>query len=511
MLILLRGPNAYELLDRARAAREAGRETGRVPWQVHLGQQRRLDRQVRGWRQRRSVGRVRSKRLEWKELVVPPTRLRRGLLVTDEKGGEVRLERGVEVEAAIVRGLLKHSCLLAWDDGAPAIRRVRRKWFFPARVAECHVVRPIPTDARLGRVRQRRRRTLPVERGRHDAASVPGALTARKEPECLRVHTRRRIARDADRRRRARLDADHHCLVGEVAAHPLSEGAKPCTQAPGNRGREELVKTYRMDAGPVGTCRQVRGGAALGEVDEPLRRRHEASASRGERCVLECLLESDTGENALGSVRRQVVWRHLDHDAPFATPSPRLDGDHPLTTTSSPLVAAGQITPPGHMQNENTPRPSTWRTSAYDAAGNPRGRVGQRYWIWSTSAWGCSTRTPTANGFASSARPRRWRSVSTSRAECPVARITPRPATWSPAAVTTPVTAPLASERSVPRVPKYTSPPQSTMVAWSACTTCGSRFVPTCGCASIRTSGGAPWRTSTSSTSRMEPRFVARV
>src|SRR5207253_3020213 len=126
----------------------------------------------------------------------------------------------------------------------------------------------------------------------------------------------------------------------------------------------------------------------------------------------------------------------------FAKPSPRLEGDHPLTTTSSPLVAAGQITPPGHMQNENTPRPSTWRTSAYDAAGNPRGRVEQRYWIWSTSAWGCSTRTPIANGFASSARPRRWRSVSTSRAECPVARITPRPATWSPAAVTTPVTAP---------------------------------------------------------------------
>src|SRR5206468_3503405 len=82
-----------------------------------------------------------------------------------------------------------------------------------------------------------------------------------------------------------------------------------------------------------------------------------------------------------------------------------------------------------------------------DAAGTPRGRVVQRYWIWSTSAWGCSTRTPTANGFASSARPRRWRSVSTSRAECPVARITPRPATWSPAAVTTPVTAPLARAR----------------------------------------------------------------
>src|SRR5207245_9343322 len=141
MLILLRGPDAYELLDRARAAREAGRETGRVPWQVHLGQQRRLDRQVRGWRQRRSVGRARSKRLEWKELVVPPTRLRRGLLVTDEKGGEVRLERGGGGETAVVKGLLNHRCLPAVDDGAPASPSVRRKALFPARVAAGHVVR----------------------------------------------------------------------------------------------------------------------------------------------------------------------------------------------------------------------------------------------------------------------------------------------------------------------------------------------------------------------------------
>src|SRR5439155_77568 len=87
------------------------------------------------------------------------------------------------------------------------------------------------------------------------------------------------------------------------------------------------------------------------------------------------------------------------------------------------------------MQKENTPRPSTWWANVYDAAGNPCGRVLQRYWTWSTSTWGCSTRTPTANGFASSARPRRRRSANTSRAECPVARITPRPATTSSAAV----------------------------------------------------------------------------
>src|SRR5439155_132555 len=243
------------------------------------------------------------------------------------------------------------------------------------------------------------RRTLPVERGRHDAASVPGALTARKEPECLRVHARCRIARDADRRRRARLDADHHGLVGEVAAHPLSEGTKACTQAPGDRGRQQLGKTHRMNPGPGGRCRQVRAGPGPGELDEPLRARHEPPHSPGER----------------------------------------------------------------------------------------RGVEGPR------------------------ARPRRWRSANTSRAECPVARITPPPATTPFAAVTTPVTTPPANARSVTRVAHRTSPPQSAMVARSACTTCGRRFVPTWGCESIRISGGAPWRTSTSSTARTEPRFVARV
>jgi len=30
----------------------------------------------------------------------------------------------------------------------------------------------------------------------------------------------------------------------------------------------------------------------------------------------------------------------------------RLDGDQPFTTTSPGLVMAGQMMPPGHMQNE---------------------------------------------------------------------------------------------------------------------------------------------------------------
>ena len=37
----------------------------------------------------------------------------------------------------------------------------------------------------------------------------------------------------------------------------------------------------------------------------------------------------------------------------------RLDGDHPLVTTSPGDVAQGATMPPGHMQKLCTPRPST--------------------------------------------------------------------------------------------------------------------------------------------------------
>ena len=43
----------------------------------------------------------------------------------------------------------------------------------------------------------------------------------------------------------------------------------------------------------------------------------------------------------------------------FANGLLRLLGLHPLVTTSPGAVAHGAMIPPGHMQNEYTPRPST--------------------------------------------------------------------------------------------------------------------------------------------------------
>ena len=48
---------------------------------------------------------------------------------------------------------------------------------------------------------------------------------------------------------------------------------------------------------------------------------------------------------------------------------PRLLGLIPLTTICSGPLAAGTTKPPGHMQKLYTPRPSTWFTKLYSAAG----------------------------------------------------------------------------------------------------------------------------------------------
>src|SRR5690606_16559268 len=94
----------------------------------------------------------------------------------------------------------------------------------------------------------------------------------------------------------------------------------------------------------------------------------------------------------------------------FANGLFRFDGDHPFTTSSPGLVAAGAMIPPGHMQNENTPFPSTCCTRLYDAGGRYAGRrfpfdtyAGALRWycMLSISDCGCSTRTPNANGFDS--------------------------------------------------------------------------------------------------------------
>src|SRR5205085_56185 len=131
--------------------------------------------------------------------------------------------------------------LIMWaartPSAAEAAARAKAEGY-QAVVAEGHRARPDGRVVRWTNVfvsehggRECRRRALPVERGRHEATGVAGALAARKEAGRLRVHARRRIARDTDRRRGARLDADRHCLVGEVAAHRPSERTEARAQA----------------------------------------------------------------------------------------------------------------------------------------------------------------------------------------------------------------------------------------------------------------------------------------
>src|SRR5580692_1381535 len=79
----------------------------------------------------------------------------------------------------------------------------------------------------------------------------------------------------------------------------------------------------------------------------------------------------------------------------------RFEGDQPFTTSSPLLVDAGAIIPPGHMQKEKTPRSFICSTNPYDAGDKFASRVDEWYWIRSIKFWGCSIRTPRANGFAS--------------------------------------------------------------------------------------------------------------
>ena len=54
----------------------------------------------------------------------------------------------------------------------------------------------------------------------------------------------------------------------------------------------------------------------------------------------------------------------------FAYGESRRDKLMPFTTSSPAAVEAGTTQPPGHMQNENTPRPSTVSAIRYAALGS---------------------------------------------------------------------------------------------------------------------------------------------
>src|SRR5690606_26424186 len=77
------------------------------------------------------------------------------------------------------------------------------------------------------------------------------------------------------------------------------------------------------------------------------------------------------------------------------------EGLHPFTTSSFTAVDAGAIIPPGHMQNENTPLPSTCSTRLYEAGGKLFSKeLLLPYCIELINSWGCSILTPSAKPFA---------------------------------------------------------------------------------------------------------------
>ena len=81
------------------------RQTGRVPGEVHLGEERHLDRRVGGARERAVPSGIRAERFQRQELMTGPVRLGRGILVPREQGLEVRFKRRLEVEIQFTDGV----------------------------------------------------------------------------------------------------------------------------------------------------------------------------------------------------------------------------------------------------------------------------------------------------------------------------------------------------------------------------------------------------------------------
>ena len=91
---------------------------------------------------------------------------------------------------------------------------------------------------------------------------------------------------------------------------------------------------------------------SLRALADPTRLRLMALLQREELSVNE--LQEITG---LGQSR---ISTHLGQLQDSGLLESRREGLMPFTTTSPGAVAAGTINPPGHMQNENTPRSRPW-------------------------------------------------------------------------------------------------------------------------------------------------------
>ena len=115
MLILFRRPHADEFLDRRWAASKTMRQPGRVPGEVHLREQRRLDRRVGSAREWTMPAGVRAERVQRQELVTGPVRLGCRLLVPGEQGLQVRFKRRPEVEILLAAWSTHQACLYEVD------------------------------------------------------------------------------------------------------------------------------------------------------------------------------------------------------------------------------------------------------------------------------------------------------------------------------------------------------------------------------------------------------------
>lgn len=119
------------------------------------------------------------------------------------------------------------------------------------------------------------------------------------------MHERHGVTRDADRRRGARLDPDHHGLVRDESPHASAEGLETLPQPPGNEVGHPPVEPRRCDAGDIGGTGQRRTGPPGHEIRNALCRSNLVIAPFTPGQLLELLLEAQPGQFA--PLRTQVL------------------------------------------------------------------------------------------------------------------------------------------------------------------------------------------------------------
>src|SRR5262245_11564736 len=108
-----------------------------------------------------------------------------------------------------------------------------------------------------------------------------------------RARERLRIAHDAYRARRARLDADDDRLARVPAADRSRESPEAGAQPRDHERRKLEVETRGTDARPIRAARQIGARTAGDEIDEALRRSDLCTAAGGEGHTLDRRLELD--------------------------------------------------------------------------------------------------------------------------------------------------------------------------------------------------------------------------